>query len=249
MDPTHHMLSKFQTLHISMPHQHSTRCSTKRPTPHDLPDLPVRKQARHSPFSFFALPREIRDSIYSHAFSTSTTKPHKSITRIIYFPTFKLIARSQLHRTSSLAPTMRTGMPSWTALNRQFLCEAIEAFTFDRVSEIQHLSLLNLICRSVPERDLAPQLRTLLNAIRTIKGPCTSTNHFFECHTATMGFRSNKEAALSSFLSLRGPENTIANLEWEWKYALVPNFRDNFTHRFESEVLSQMEERFQKSQS
>ena len=221
-------------------------------------DIPPLKIRRRTLFPFFALPRELRDIIYSWALELETSSSRVDIHYMFDLPNFTLtVYKSEGRSSKSGRPDVRYRLPLWMPANKQFLSEAIDVFARDKIFEVQdmHTKYWSSVgkppsqvrTRSVTRRQYAAYHNcVLLQSVRTVKpapamnarpgSPVSSTCEIWIPH----------RRAMSSFFNFRGDCTTpIPNLFLEWKYTLYndPSYPNP---NFEHPSLMEWQDRFSK---
>ncbi|KAF2834026.1 hypothetical protein CC86DRAFT_18287 [Ophiobolus disseminans] len=114
-------------------------------------------------FPFFALPRELRDMIYSMVFEFKTPSSLGSPTRFSFdLPDFPLIAyeAQDQYLQQSQPYSVYSGLPPWTHVNKQLFEEAIDVLATGNVFEV-----------SKADATAYPDVRTVEPSVMEALGP------------------------------------------------------------------------------
>jgi hypothetical protein len=153
-------------------------------------------------FPCYDLPLELREKVYKEAFKSRTIIDEERSLCTIDYPKFELTAykwKTNVAKTSRCL--VHKEFPRWTAVNRQFLTEAIQTFARGTIFEIK--------CRIDDEdededEEIPVYKRFLLvRAIKSIKAPYIANWGAFSPNPALLQISPEDAKALSAFKSLR----------------------------------------------
>jgi hypothetical protein len=204
------------------------------------------KQTKHTPSSFFSLPRELRNEIYSYVLND---EDHY----ILRFPGFDVVTGDKKERKlpDCRAISEYWSSSAWSFANKQTLAETIDVLTREKVfhvrytrGKLSHIRYKNSMAWSdwnaewtyVVEDMKQYQNQTIAESVRIIQLPIASN---IWDNSIRLEDRSYLRRALSALLSTKKAEGaTRPHLRLLWDYEILTHelFREPI---FDFEKLSQ----------
>jgi hypothetical protein len=200
---------------------HAGSCNTKRPAENELSVYgPSQKRPYRAASPFLALPKELRDDIYSLALASERASTEVSHLYNLDLPGLGLVAYASGDPLTKARFCPKPPLPSWVSASKLIQEEAIQVFARDKIFEVRHGHPLIRTAPGVHSQDTSHRTRTLLQSIRTLKVSFTKEG-------TSKRFCLIPQRNLEAFLKLRATMRSLQHLLVSWNYLLF-DMRDMY---------------------